>query len=103
MPLGGLVVGWEGIWILGAITMGLVRSLALVTSAGGVGTGSAILAVADLDLVHRMGKPIPDGIFYKKSINRQGLTLPRGPDPRSYNVALAIDAAAGRTIFGLQM
>jgi len=51
----------------------------------------------------RMGRPLPEGIFKKKSATRMGLNLPRGPDPRSYNPALAVSAATGRTMFGLQM
>jgi len=61
-----------------------------------------ISAWVDLDL-YRMKKPLPDGIYMKKSASRMGLNLPRGPDPRSYNPASAITAVAGRSFFGMQM
>ena len=60
------------------------------------------LARVDLDS-YRMGKPLPEGIYKKKTTTRMGLNLPRGPDPRSFNVALAISAATGRSMFGMEM
>ncbi|KAJ7091103.1 hypothetical protein C8R44DRAFT_647631 [Mycena epipterygia] len=51
----------------------------------------------------RMGKPLPPGIWNEKTPHRDGLTLRRGPDPRSYNPLYAIEAAVGRTILGLEM
>ncbi|KAJ7497606.1 hypothetical protein FB451DRAFT_1018170 [Mycena latifolia] len=51
----------------------------------------------------RMGKPLPSGIFNEQTPFRHGLTLRRGPDPRSYNPVYAIQAAVGRTMFGLEM
>ncbi|KAJ6625844.1 hypothetical protein B0H10DRAFT_2174053 [Mycena sp. CBHHK59/15] len=51
----------------------------------------------------RMGKPLPDSIYNEKTPFRHGLTLRRGPDPRSFNRGLAIAAATGRTMFGLEM
>lgn len=56
----------------------------------------------ELDLC-RMGKPLTQGIYNEKTPSRMGLKLPRGPDPRSYNPTLAMSAAAGRSIFGLEM
>lgn len=50
-----------------------------------------------------MGKPLPEGIYKEKTSSRMGLKLPHGPDPRSFNPALAVTAAAGRSIFGLEM
>ena len=50
-----------------------------------------------------MGKPLPESIYMNNSVSRMGLNLPRGPDPRSYNPALAITAAAGRSLLGMQM
>ena len=32
---------------------------------------------------YRMRKPLPDGIYMKKSASRMGLDLPRGPDPHT--------------------
>ena len=39
----------------------------------------------------------------EKSAARMGLNLPRGPDPRSYNPALAMTAEADRSMMGMQM
>ncbi|KAF9649326.1 hypothetical protein BDM02DRAFT_3094964, partial [Thelephora ganbajun] len=50
-----------------------------------------------------VGRPLPEGIYKKKSASRMGLNLPRGPDPRSFNRALAISAATGRSLFGMEM
>jgi len=50
-----------------------------------------------------MGKPLPEGIYKEQSASRMGLNLPRGPDPRSFNPALAISAAAGRSMLGMQI
>ncbi|KAF5389743.1 hypothetical protein D9757_005996 [Collybiopsis confluens] len=51
----------------------------------------------------RMGKPLPDSIFNKRSQSQMGLDLSRGPDPRSYNAGLAAMSAMGRSMFGLEM
>ncbi|KAI0314127.1 hypothetical protein OF83DRAFT_1138190 [Amylostereum chailletii] len=52
----------------------------------------------------RMGKPLPDRIYYEQSPERMGLTLPRGPDPRSgSNPAMAAVAEMGRTMMGLDL
>ncbi|KAJ7826097.1 hypothetical protein B0H14DRAFT_2453212 [Mycena olivaceomarginata] len=51
----------------------------------------------------RMGKPLPPGIWNEKDPFRHGLALRRGPDPRSFHRGLAIGAAVGRTILGLEM
>ncbi|KAK7055546.1 hypothetical protein R3P38DRAFT_2847746 [Favolaschia claudopus] len=51
----------------------------------------------------RMGRPLPDSIYYEKTPFRHGLALPRGPDPRSFNQYLAVNAAVGRTMIGLAM
>ncbi|KAF5381795.1 hypothetical protein D9615_005438 [Tricholomella constricta] len=51
----------------------------------------------------RMGKPLPKSIYEEQSAERMGLNLRRGPDPRSFNRALAALAATGRTISGLEM
>jgi hypothetical protein len=37
-----------------------------------------------------MGKLIPDRIHNEPVVWRQGLKLRQGPDPRSYNAALAV-------------
>ncbi|KZT67286.1 hypothetical protein DAEQUDRAFT_729327 [Daedalea quercina L-15889] len=54
------------------------------------------------DFCH-MGKPLPDSIYNKQSGPRIGLNLRRGPDPRSYNPAMAVMAATGRSMCGLEM
>ncbi|GLB41022.1 putative MYND finger [Lyophyllum shimeji] len=51
----------------------------------------------------RMGKPLPERIYKEKSAERMGLNLRRGPDPRSFNPALAALCATGRSICGLEM
>ncbi|KAF9475463.1 hypothetical protein BDN70DRAFT_883662 [Pholiota conissans] len=51
----------------------------------------------------RMGKPLPDSIYHKDSASRHGLTLQRGPDPRSFSSASAAIAKHGRSVFGLEM
>lgn len=48
-----------------------------------------------------MGKPLPDRIYHAQSAERMGLTLPRGPDPRSANPIMAAAAAKGRAAMGL--
>ena len=53
--------------------------------------------------VCRMGKSLPDEIYEEKTTSRMGLNLPRGPDPRSFNSLLAITAATGRSMFGMDM
>ena len=47
-----------------------------------------------------MGKPLPLGIYKEKTTSRVGLSLPRGPDPRSYNPMTAV---TGRSLFNLEM
>jgi len=49
----------------------------------------------------RMGKPVSDKIHNEKVASRMGLTLPKGPDPRSYNPLLAMNAEIGRSIIGM--
>ncbi|KAK1231059.1 hypothetical protein PQX77_005835 [Marasmius sp. AFHP31] len=49
----------------------------------------------------RMGEPLPDKIYHKVSQSRVGLDLARGPDPRSYNAALAMNAVFARSMLGL--
>ncbi|KAF8204539.1 hypothetical protein BJ912DRAFT_938625 [Pholiota molesta] len=51
----------------------------------------------------RMGKALPDNIYNKANASRHGLTLNRGPDPRSFNRASAAIAEMGRSTLGLQM
>ena len=63
---------------------------------------SLISAWVDLGFC-RMGKPLPESIYKEKTASRMGLNLPRGPDPRSFNPALAITAATGRTFLGMEM
>ncbi|KAI0736298.1 hypothetical protein C8Q72DRAFT_948599 [Fomitopsis betulina] len=50
-----------------------------------------------------MGKPLPDGRYYKEDGVRMGLKLNRGPDPRSFHPGLAATAATGRTLCGLEI
>ncbi|KAF2665597.1 hypothetical protein BT63DRAFT_377316 [Microthyrium microscopicum] len=52
------------------------------------------------DFCH-MGKPLPDRLYSKETITRKGLTLSRGPDPRSFNHAKAAIADTARTILGM--
>jgi hypothetical protein len=49
----------------------------------------------------RMGKPLPDTIYNEKSSSRHGLTLRRGPDPRSYHPGQTAIASAARGFFGI--
>ncbi|KIY69942.1 hypothetical protein CYLTODRAFT_392887 [Cylindrobasidium torrendii FP15055 ss-10] len=49
----------------------------------------------------RMGKPLPDRIYDMNKAPRRGLTLSRGPDPRSYNSAQAAIAEIGRAMTGI--
>lgn len=58
---------------------------------------------AQLTSQRRMGKPLPDSIYNERSASRHGLTLRRGPDPRSFNGASAAVALAGRSMLGLEM
>ncbi|KAJ6500194.1 hypothetical protein C8R47DRAFT_1257850 [Mycena vitilis] len=51
----------------------------------------------------RMGKPLPSSIYNEKTASRHGLNLRRGPDPRSSNPLLAMAAATGRGILGMDM
>lgn len=50
-----------------------------------------------------MGKPLPDKIYNPNKAPRRGLTLSRGPDPRSYDFAQAALAEIGRTITGMDL
>ncbi|ESK80844.1 set and mynd domain containing 2 [Moniliophthora roreri MCA 2997] len=54
------------------------------------------------DFCH-MGKPLPEAMYNHPTASRKGLTLLRGPDPRSYNPALAMMSVVGRKVHGLQM
>mmetsp|Transcript_10252 Transcript_10252/g.16790 ORF Transcript_10252/g.16790 Transcript_10252/m.16790 type:complete len:220 (-) Transcript_10252:33-692(-) len=47
------------------------------------------------------GAPQPDSIYLKEDIGRRGLTLPRGPDPRSYNPLCAGLNEVGRAVCGM--
>ncbi|KDQ17573.1 hypothetical protein BOTBODRAFT_29748 [Botryobasidium botryosum FD-172 SS1] len=49
----------------------------------------------------RMGKPLPDKIYKKKTPSRHGLELPRGPDPRSFHPGHAAVAGTARAFMGL--
>ena len=81
-----------------------VLNLAPVISAGAFGRNpvGSLSARIDFDLC-RMGRPLPDSIYHKTDIFRMGLSLPRGPDPRSYNSDLATLAETGRSMLGLKM
>ncbi|KAL0568583.1 hypothetical protein V5O48_013401 [Marasmius crinis-equi] len=48
-----------------------------------------------------MGKSLTDKAFNEAKQSKHGLDLIRGPDPRSYNPAVAMERAAGRSLFGL--
>jgi hypothetical protein len=48
-----------------------------------------------------MGKPLPSSIYNEQSASRMGLQLPRGPDPRSFNVGLATVASSMRPMLGM--
>ncbi|KZV82941.1 hypothetical protein EXIGLDRAFT_843339 [Exidia glandulosa HHB12029] len=54
-----------------------------------------------------MGRPVPDDLEAENaaehSVARHGLTIPRTPDPRSFNRAMAAFTAASRTTMGLGM
>ncbi|KAI1453675.1 hypothetical protein F4805DRAFT_442448 [Annulohypoxylon moriforme] len=52
------------------------------------------------DFCH-MGKPLPDSIYYKDTLERRGLNLRRGPDPRSYDHVKAMSARAVRPFLGM--
>ncbi|KAI1207353.1 uncharacterized protein F4807DRAFT_462804 [Annulohypoxylon truncatum] len=52
------------------------------------------------DFCH-MGRPLPDVIYNMNTLERQGLNLPRGPDPRSYNHRKAKSARIMRPAFGM--
>ncbi|KAF9475461.1 hypothetical protein BDN70DRAFT_840872 [Pholiota conissans] len=47
-----------------------------------------------------MGKPLPDKYYCKQSSSRLGLSLRRGPDPRSFNPAKAMIAESARAFLG---
>ncbi|KAL0960541.1 hypothetical protein HGRIS_005579 [Hohenbuehelia grisea] len=49
----------------------------------------------------KMGKPLPDRIYFEQCASRKGLDLARGPDPRSSNFILGTIAEIGRAITGL--
>ncbi|KAF7321921.1 hypothetical protein MKEN_00714400 [Mycena kentingensis (nom. inval.)] len=51
----------------------------------------------------RMGKPLPDSVYFDKTSERHGLKLNRGPDPRSANLLLGTIAEAARTMMGLEL
>jgi len=51
----------------------------------------------------RMGKALPNGVYNEQSASRMGLQLRRGPDPRSFNGAIAGISATMRTMLGLEM
>jgi hypothetical protein len=48
-----------------------------------------------------MGKPVSDRIYNEKVASRMGLNLPKGPDPRSYNPVLSMNAEIGRSVLGM--
>lgn len=48
-----------------------------------------------------MGKPVPAALYTGEAQSRKGLTLPRGPDPRSYNPATAAINEMGRSMLGI--
>ncbi|EJD42497.1 hypothetical protein AURDEDRAFT_114972 [Auricularia subglabra TFB-10046 SS5] len=50
-----------------------------------------------------MGEPLPNKIFKEKNMERYGLNLPRGPDPRSYNPGRAAINKMARTMMGLEL
>jgi hypothetical protein len=88
---------------MGAIIMERGLRPVLVISAGTFsGAIDFFPSAFDFDLC-RMGKPLPDGIYKERTSSRVGLNLPRGPDPRSFSPALAVSAATGRSLFGLEM
>ncbi|KAI2466669.1 hypothetical protein F4781DRAFT_405023 [Annulohypoxylon bovei var. microspora] len=52
------------------------------------------------DFCH-MGKALPDIIYNRDTLQRRGLRLSRGPDPRSFNSMKAKAAAVARPLLGL--
>lgn len=48
-----------------------------------------------------MGKALPDSIFDPTTATRRGLTLSRGPDPRSYDRVQAQISKIGRGMMGM--
>ncbi|KAI1098485.1 hypothetical protein F4804DRAFT_123169 [Jackrogersella minutella] len=52
------------------------------------------------DFCH-MGKPLPGSIYNRDTLERRGLSLPRGPDPRSFNDIQAGAARLMRPAFGM--
>lgn len=92
-------------WIMDVIIMGRARSPVLVTFAGWSRRWSSLSNCAlTLSLLQfRMGSPLPERIYREQSASRMGLTLRRGPDPRSFNADLAAMSATMRTMMGLEM
>lgn len=92
-------------WIMDVIIMGRARSPVLVTFAGWSRRWSSLsnCALTLLLLQFRMGSPLPERIYREQSASRMGLTLRRGPDPRSFNADLAAMSATMRTMMGLEM
>ena len=54
----------------------------------------------ECDFCH-MGEPLPNKIYKAASMERKGLDLARGPDPRSYNSSQAAIAKEMRNVFGM--
>jgi len=54
------------------------------------------------DFCH-MGKPVPDSIYRGQTGPSMGLSLRRGPDPRSFDPTLAARALKGRRALGLEL
>ncbi|EJD42517.1 hypothetical protein AURDEDRAFT_89441 [Auricularia subglabra TFB-10046 SS5] len=50
-----------------------------------------------------MGKPLPDNVFNEKNMERHGLNLSRGPDPRSFNPTKAAISNMARSLMGLDL
>ncbi|RDB18243.1 hypothetical protein Hypma_000453 [Hypsizygus marmoreus] len=50
-----------------------------------------------------MGKPLPNSIYNTRTTWKKGLNIPRGPDPRSYNLGLHAITEVSRSIFSLPM
>ncbi|KAI1372907.1 hypothetical protein F4677DRAFT_431160 [Hypoxylon crocopeplum] len=48
-----------------------------------------------------MGKPLPDRVYNKDTLERRGLELPRGPDPRSLNPVKWMVADVARAFLGM--
>ncbi|KAI0881667.1 uncharacterized protein GGS22DRAFT_196236 [Annulohypoxylon maeteangense] len=52
------------------------------------------------DFCH-MGKSLPDSIYNMDTLERRGLNLPRGPDPRSFHLVKASLAGFARPFMGM--